>query len=167
VDAAVIREAGPRDYPAIRAILRHAFATADEANLVDELRADGAVLAEFVAASDIALQGHALYSRLAIEQNGETLAGAALAPVAVLGAFQRKGLGAALIKAGNARCAGLGLAAILVVGDGAYYRRFGFSSEAATALAAPFSGAHFMALPLQPGVLQAGGRVRYAKAFGV
>jgi putative acetyltransferase len=163
----MIRDAEPRDYPAIRQILRHAFGQDEEANLVEHLRADGDVLAELVEASDIAVQGHILYSPLAIERDGGTVRAAALAPVAVLPAFQRGGIGGELIRAGNARCAALGCEAIVVLGHAEYYPRFGFSAAAAESLQAPFSGPHFMALELKPGVLNAGGRVRYAKAFGV
>jgi putative acetyltransferase len=92
---------------------------------------------------------------------------AALAPVAVLPAFQNQGIGGELIRAGNARCAALGLEAIVVLGHADYYPRFGFSAQMAESLQAPFSGPHFMALELKPGVLEAGGKVRYAKAFGV
>ncbi len=163
----MIRAATPRDTPAIRAVIRHAFEQDDEADLVEQLRADGDVVCELVEASDIALQGHILYSPLTIERDGEIVAAAALAPVSVLPAFQNKGIGGALIRAGNARCAELGCAAIIVLGHQDYYPRFGFSAALAESLEAPFSGPHFMALELRPGVLKAGGRVRYAKAFGV
>lgn len=163
----MIRDATPGDYSAIRQIIRHAFGQEDEADLVEQLRADGDVLVELVAASEIALQGHILYSRLTIERPSENLTAAALAPVAVLPAFQRRGIGKALIEAGNARCAALGLDAIIVLGHADYYPQFGFSAAAAESLEAPFSGPHFMALELRPDVLKAGGRVRYANAFGV
>ena len=163
----MIRDATPGDYAAIRQIIRHAFGQEDEADLVEQLRADGDVLVELVAASEIALQGHILYSRLTIERPSENLTAAALAPVAVLPAFQRRGIGKALIEAGNARCAALGLDAIIVLGHADYYPQFGFSAAAAESLEAPFSGPHFMALELRPDVLKAGGRVRYANAFGV
>jgi putative acetyltransferase len=54
-----------------------------------------------------------------------------------------------------------------VLGHADYYPRFGFSAQMAESLQAPFSGPHFMALELKPGALKAGGKVRYAKAFGV
>lgn len=165
--AALIRDATPSDYPAIRAVVRHAFGQPDEANLVEALRADGDSLVELVAATDIALQGHILYTKLGIERGGETLPAAALAPVSVLPAFQRQGLGKALITAGNTRCAALGLKAIIVLGHPDYYPQLGFSAKAAESLNAPFSGPAFMALELEPGILSAGGRVRYAAAFGV
>lgn len=163
----MIRDATPRDYPAIRAIVRHAFARADEADLVEQLRADGDVVAELVAGDDVALRGHILYSRLTIERDGETLEAAALAPVSVLPAFQKQGLGKALIEAGNARCTALGLSAVIVLGHPGYYPKFGFAARTAEPLQAPFSGPAFMALELAPHVLDKGGRVRYAKAFGV
>lgn len=163
----MIRDATAPDFAAIRQVVRHAFGQDDEANLVEQLRADGDALVELVAASDIAIQGHILYSPLAIERDGQTLQAAALAPVSVLPAFQRKGIGGALIRAGNARCAALGLDAIIVLGHADYYPQFGFSAAVAESLEAPFSEPHFMALELRPDVLKAGGRVRYAKAFGV
>jgi putative acetyltransferase len=163
----MIRPAEPYDFAAIRGVISHAFDRADEANLVEQLRTDGEVVCEFAAASEHAVQGHILYSRLRIEQGDEILEAAALAPVSVLPHFQRQGLGGELIRAGNACCAELGCAAIIVLGHADYYPRFGFSATAAAALQAPFSGPHFMALALRPGALSSGGRVRYAKAFGV
>ncbi|MBL8545412.1 MAG: N-acetyltransferase [Hyphomonadaceae bacterium] len=163
----MIRDATPADYAAIRQTVRHAFAQDDEANLVEQLRADGEALVELVAASDIAIQGHILYSPLAIARDGMTLQAAALAPVSVLPAFQHQGLGGALIRAGNARCKELGCVAVVVLGHAAYYPRFGFSPQIAESLQAPFSGPHFMALEFEPGVLAGGGKVQYAKAFGV
>lgn len=163
----MIRVASPNDYPAIRSVISHAFGQTEEANLVEQLRADGDVLVELVEASDIAIQGHILYSPLAIEGDGYVVNAAALAPVSVLKAFQKSGIGSALIRAGNARCAELGLDAIVVLGHESYYPKFGFSAGLAESLEAPFSGPHFMALELKPGALRNGGRVRYAKAFGV
>jgi putative acetyltransferase len=163
----MIRDATERDYPVIRAILRHAFGTADEANLVEQLRADADVLLELVATDGEAVHGCILYSALAVERGEASFACAALAPVAVLPAFQRRGVGAALLEAGNVRCIALGLDAIIVLGHADYYPRFGFTALAAATLDAPFSGPSFMALELRPGVLSKGGGVRYARAFGV
>ena len=163
----MIRDAAPRDYSAIRAIISHAFGRRDEADLAECLRASGDVLAELVAGEELALWGHALYSRLRIDRGHAMIEAAALAPVSVLPAFQRRGIGAALIEAGNASCRAQDCAAILVLGNPGYYSRFGFSARAAEALKAPFSGPSFMALELAPGSLAAGGRVRYAAAFGL
>jgi putative acetyltransferase len=163
----MIRDATPDDHLAIRSVVRSAFGRIDEVNLVEELRTDGDALVELVVGDEKSLWGHILYSPLAIERGGETLAAAALAPVSVVPALQRRGIGSALIEEGNAKCAALGLSAIVVLGHPDYYPRFGFSAQAAESLDAPFSGPAFMALELRPGALTAGGRVRYAKAFGV
>ena len=162
-----IRDATASDHAAIRQVVRHAFVQDDEANLVEQLRADGDALVELVAASDIAILGHILYSPLAIVRGGKTLRAAALAPVSMLPAFQGKGLGGALIQAGNARCKELGCVGVIVLGHAEYYPRFGFSSALAESLQAPFSGPHFMALEFEAGALAGGGKVEYAKAFGI
>ena len=163
----MIRASAASDCPAIRQVVRHAFGQDDEAKLVEQLRADGDALVELVAASDIAIQGHILYSPLAIVRDGGTLRAAALAPVSVLPAFQSKGLGGELIRAGNARCKELGCVGVVVLGHAEYYPRFGFSSSLAESLQAPFSGPHFMALEFEAGVFAGGGKVEYAKAFGI
>jgi putative acetyltransferase len=163
----MIRAVTPSDYPAIRAVLRHAFAEADEADLVEQLREDDDVVLELVAANDIAIFGHIMLSRLRIEQEDETLKAAALAPVSVLPAFQNQGVGSALIEDAIQEIAVLDIAAIVVLGHSTYYPRFGFAAETAARLDAPFFGPQFMALELVPACLRAGGRVRYAKAFGL
>lgn len=163
----MIRDVTTSDHAAIRQVARHAFGQDDEANLVEQLRDDGDALVELIAASDIAIQGHILYSPLAIVRDGETRQAAALAPVSVLPAFQAKGLGGELIRAGNARCKELGCVGVVVLGHAAYYPRFGFSASLAESLEAPFSGPHFMALEFERGVFAAGGKVQYAKAFGI
>ena len=53
----------------------------------------------------------------------------------------------------------------IVLGDPAYYPRFGFSAAQARHLQAPFSGETFMALTLRPGTLDGVGRVVYPPAF--
>lgn len=163
----MIREVTPSDYPAIRAVLRHAFAEADEADLVEQLRDDDDAILELVAANEIAIIGHIMLSRLKIEREDETLNAAALAPVSVLPAFQNQGVGAALIEEAVREAAVLDVAAIVVLGHAGYYPRFGFSAAAAARLDAPFFGPQFMALEIVPASLHAGGRVRYARAFGL
>ena len=111
--------------------------------------------------------GHILFSHLPIVAASGVIAGAALAPVAVLPPFQRQGIGSALIHAGLRDCAELGSEAVVVLGHPAYYPRFGFSATLAQRLAAPFSGPAFMALELVPLALSDGGTMRYPAAFGV
>ena len=160
-----VRAEDTADLDGIREVNRLAFGGEDEALLVDRLRADGDVVVSLVAFSRGEVVGHVLFSRLPIEQTENKVAGAALAPVAVLPAWQRQGVGSALIRQGLARCVELGVAGVVVLGHPEYYPRFGFSADLARNLTAPFAGPAFMALELEPGALAAGGTVRYAAAF--
>ena len=159
----MMRPAVPADFLAIRDVVVAAFGQPEEADLIERLRAEGDVLVELVADEAGAIAGHILFSRLGIG----AMEGAALAPLAVAPARQRSGIGAALTRAGVARCRELCIPAIVVLGHADYYRRFGFSAALAAPLEAPFSGPSFMALELAPGALAAGGRVRYAPAFAI
>lgn len=165
-----IRTERPADLPQIRDVNRLAFGQADEADLVDRLRADGDVLVSLVAiGTNGRIDGHVLFSRLAIAGAGGTVIdAAALAPMAVRPDCQRRGLGSALVRAGIDACRAKGLAVIVVLGHPDYYPRFGFSAALAQTLKAPFSGDAFMALELSPGALHGKtGIVQYAKAFGL
>ncbi|MGE0829133.1 MAG: GNAT family N-acetyltransferase [Hyphomonadaceae bacterium] len=163
----LIRDARLSDLPAIRRVVTAAFAQADEAALVDRLRSEGDALIELVALQAGDVIGHILFSALPILRADASLNAAALAPVSVAPAHQNQGVGERLIRAGLEKCRAFGLKAVIVMGHPSYYPRFGFSAESAESLDAPFSGPAFMALELEPGALKAGGKVRYAAAFGV
>jgi putative acetyltransferase len=163
-----IREETAGDLNSIAAVETLAFGRADEADLVDRLRAAGAVTTSLVAEEAGVIAGHVLFSELPIETASGTIRAVALAPVAVVPALQDKGIGSALIREGLEKCRKLGAEAVVVLGAPAYYPRFGFSAELASLLKAPFSGPQFMALELRPGALSgAAGTVHYAAAFGL
>jgi putative acetyltransferase len=164
----VIRVEQPGDIPHIRDIVAQAFGQRAEADLVDQLRIDGDVLVSLVAVAESGeIVGHIMFSRLPIEHsNGQVTEAAALAPLAIRPERQQMGIGTALTKAGIRACTARGLAAIIVVGDPRFYRRFGFSAAAARSLRSPYPGDAFMALELKPGALRPKGTVRYAEAFG-
>jgi putative acetyltransferase len=87
--------------------------------------------------------------------------------VGVLPPFQRRGIGSRLIRAGLAACAQAGWEAVVVLGDPAYYSRFGFASARARGLANEYTtGDEFMALELRPGALaRIRGVVKYTPEF--
>jgi len=165
-----LRSAKREDAAAIRAVLVAAFPTPEEANLVDQLRADGDILLEWTAEIDGEIVGAVQYSPLRLARpSGETLA-AALAPLAVRPAHQRQGLGARLVEATLPLLRARGdLESVVVLGHPAYYPRFGFSADAASAtLIDPFdAGAAFMALPLTQDAPAGRARPIYAPAFGL
>jgi putative acetyltransferase len=159
-----LRAVATGDAAAIGALVAAAFGRTDEAVLVERLRAEGEVIFELVAEEPGAIVGHVLFSRL---QAGEGRGIAALAPLAVRADRRRRGLGADLCEAAIEEARRRGLEAILVLGDPAYYGRFGFSHAAARQVSSPYS-AHpaFQALALKRGVLDQPLAVTYAAAFG-
>jgi putative acetyltransferase len=160
----VIRYARAGDHPGIAAAVTAAFGREDEAQLVARLRADGDVMFELVAVADDVVEGHILFSRLWADHPGLF---AALAPLAVTPARQSAGLGSALVHAGLAGAREFGCHGVLVLGDPAYYGRFGFSAEHASAVACPFRGlAAFQALPLEPDAFARPLTVAYPDGFG-
>ena len=160
-----VRPEGHADVDAIRTINREAFGGEAEGELVDALRDNGDAAVSLVAERDAAVIGHILFSYLPVRAPAGEVAAVALAPMSVLPRWQRHGIGSTLVRAGLDRCAEAGLEAVVVLGHPEYYPRFGFSTQLAERLQAPFSGPAFMALELVPGALQDGGVVRYPDAF--
>lgn len=153
----------------IDALTRAAFGGAGEAALIGRLHADGLVRLSLVALDYRArVIGHALFTALAVRVDGRPVDALCLAPVSVLPAWQRRGVGGRLIRAGLAQLAEAGFEAVVVLGHADYYPRFGFDAALAAKLAAPFSGECFMALELRPGALAGErGSVTYPPAFGL
>jgi putative acetyltransferase len=149
-------------------VVAAAFGRAEEAMLVRRLRGAGAVVGELCAFLDQEAVGHVLFSRLAVAAapGSSPPQVAALAPLAVRPERQREGIGAALVQEGLAACRMRGMDAVLVLGDPAYYRRFGFSAELAAGVDAGFAGPAFMAVELVPLGLARARAVRYPSAFG-
>jgi predicted N-acetyltransferase YhbS len=163
-----VRAEGPEDLQAIREVHRQAFGQEEEARLVDALREGGYAHLSLVAEETGQIVGHILFSDLPIVTPTGTVPALALAPVAVLPARQRQGIGSRLVQEGLRACANADHHAVIVLGHPGYYPRFGFSATLAGRLKAPFSGPAFMALELAPGAL-AGvtGEVRYPPPFGL
>jgi putative acetyltransferase len=156
------------DIGAVRSIVEAAFGRSAEADLIDALYRERAVIASFVAAVQQRVVGHLLFSRVLIEANGDSHPAAALAPLAVHPDLHRQGIGTGLVEFGLESLKSAGEHAVLVLGDPRYYRRFGFATDAARTLQTPFPPDAFMALELVGGALNGiHGRVRYPSAFGI
>jgi putative acetyltransferase len=159
-----IRPETPADYPKIHGVVDAAFAQPDEADLVDRLRADRAVLLSLVAERAGEIIGHILFTRMHVAET----AAVALAPVAVAPSHQRQGIGDALIRRGLDLLREAGERIVIVVGHASYYPRFGFTTDLARAIESPFPPEVFMAMELVPGALDGvRGAVRYPTAFGI
>jgi putative acetyltransferase len=162
-----IRPETAADHEAIRHVNRLAFGQYAEARLVDALREGGYARLSLVAEQAGQVVGHILFSDLPIITGARTVSALALAPMAVLPAFQRQGIGSALVRRGLEVCKEQGHRIVVVLGHPHFYPRFGFSSKLASALASPFGGGDsWMALELVPGALdQLSGKAVYPAPF--
>lgn len=154
-----VRPEAPADADAVRALLAAAFPTPAEATLVDALRAAGRLAVSLVAAVDGQIVGHVAFSPMTLAGlNGAAPAAPllGLAPLAVRDGFRRRGIGAMLVERGIAACVAARAAAVFVLGDPAYYARFGFRPAAAAGFRSVYPAADaFQVLLLRPDQLPA------------
>jgi putative acetyltransferase len=155
------RHSQPVDMDAIAALNDAAFGGPDEARITRRLQADGDSLVSLVADTEAGLVGHIEFFRILID--GQPV-GAGLGPMSAMPGRQRSGIGGYLIRTGLEELDTLGETIVFVLGHAGYYPRFGFDEETAKPFAAPWSGAHFMALRLAPGGPYAG-KLTYPAAF--
>jgi putative acetyltransferase len=126
MDEIDIRPEVPADRDAVRLVEERAFGRPFEADAVDALREHGKVVLSLVAEVDSRVVGHVLFSYTTIETGGSQAIEASLGPIAVLPEQQNAGIGSALVRQGLSRCRQLGFGAVFLLGNPAYYRRFGF-----------------------------------------
>ena len=158
--SAAVRDEEPGDIPLIRKVVTAAFDQALEADLVDRLRADGDSVISLVAIEDAELAGHVMLSKMSAP-----FPALGLAPVAVAPARQRSGIGSLLIRTALDRAREEDWAAVFVLGDPAYYRRFGFDPALAAGFESPYAGPYLMALALKGPLPATTGRIDYAPTF--
>lgn len=123
-----IRPETPSEVAAIRRVHVEAFGQPDEADLVDALRAAGALRVSLVAAEEGAVVGHIAFSPVVIRGGTSTTNALGLAPMAVLPGWQGRGIGARLARAGLAACGETPYGLVVVLGAPRLYGRFGFKS---------------------------------------
>lgn len=155
-----VRRETPADRAGIRTIATAAFPSRAEADLVDRLRADGDLVLSLVAEAPGGLVGHAALSRMRAPFRA-----LGLGPVAVQEGHRRGGVAGRLIEHALALAAEGGWEGVVVLGDPAYYGRFGFAAGLAAGYASPHAGPHLMALALRPEGLPRTGAVEYPPAF--
>ncbi|SDL03766.1 putative acetyltransferase [Catalinimonas alkaloidigena] len=162
-----IRQEQAGDQAAIRAVHTAAFETTTEARLVEDLRAQASPLVSWVAEAEGRVVGHILFSPMRLPGH-PALVLMGLAPMAVLPAWQRQGVGAALVQAGLEACRQRGVDAVLVLGHPDYYPKFGFVAAARYALRSEYDVPDevFLLQELRPGALRGvAGTVYYHPAF--
>lgn len=171
IEGLIIRAERPHDHGAVEAALIAAFTRperqADEHILVSALRQCRGFVPELslVAELDGQVVGHILFTEGTV--GDKTVL--ALAPLCVLPAYQRKGIGGALINYGHNAARGLGYDVAVVLGHAEYYPRFGYSPASGFGIGCPFDtdDSHFMAINLKGGDILLSGMMKYASPFGV
>jgi len=160
----IVRPEAPGDVEGISAVQRDAFGGPLEARLVNALRAAGDLKLSFVAERDGEVIGHIAFSPVQVA--GST-SGYGLAPLAVKPRFQKQGVGRELMSTAMRACSDQGVGFVVVLGDPAYYSRFGFEPARKWGLVDTYGGGDaFQLIELQPGSVPRGaGVVRYAPAF--
>ena len=130
----IIRPEAPGDGEAVRDILiaafaDHPFSRQTEHRIVEALRADDAATCALVAEVEGTVVGHIAFSAVRID--GKDCGWLALGPIAVAPNRQRQGVGQALVREGLKRIRDAGARGCVLVGDPAFYRRFGFVNHPA------------------------------------
>ncbi|MGE9762971.1 GNAT family N-acetyltransferase [Pseudomonas sp. PDM20] len=160
-----IRRERPEDVAVIAEVTTAAFAVAEhrsgtEGAIVDALRTAGALSVSLVATLEGEVVGHVAFSPVTLD--GADLGWYGLGPVSVRPELHGRGIGAALIRAGLERLNALGAKGCVVLGDPAYYPRFGFRQDPAIQYAG-VPPEYFMALSLDGS--KAAGQVAYHSGF--
>ncbi len=124
-----IRSETDADVNAIGDVTAAAFKTLDISNhtehfIIEALRAAKALVISLVADLDGEVIGHIAFSPVTISDGSRGWHG--LGPVSVLPAYQRQGVGKALIREGLSRLKAMNAQGCCLVGHPDYYRQFGF-----------------------------------------
>lgn len=166
----LLRRELPTDRAAVRAVHRLAFQAGAEgvvveAVLMDQLHADGDVIPELslVAERSGEIVGHVLCSRGSV--GGRPCAG--LGPIGVSPGMQGRGIGAALMHAVLGAADAVGEPAVGLLGEPAFYGRFGFVAASSLGVTSPDPGwgDYFQLRTLTAWDPSMAGPFRYAKAF--
>jgi putative acetyltransferase len=159
-----IRREEAGDVNAIYAVHQSCFPTEGEAKLVDSLRDAGRLTVSLLAVDEQGVVGHVAFSPVTA---GNGASGLGLGPLAVAARSRRQGVGARLVRAGLEACRAADCGWVVVLGDPAYYSRFGFRAARQFGLSDEYGGGEaFQAVELTQGSLpQGAGLIRYAPEF--
>lgn len=167
-----IRQENQNDYEAVYEVVTKAFATAEmsdgkEQELVNALRKSNSFIPELslVAVENKKVVGHILFTKAYVGEFTELV----LAPLSVLPAYQKMGIGLALIKKGHNIAKKLGYDYSIVLGHSEYYPKAGYVPASVYGIAAPFDvlDKNFMAIKLNDMAANPHGIVKYDTAFGI
>jgi len=135
----LIRKEEKKDRKDIYEVNKLAFGQENESKLIDKIRAGDNFVPELslVAKTNGRIVGHILFSKIKIIRSSVFMT-LALAPMAVIPAFQKHGIGSDLIKKGMAKAKELGFDSIIVLGHKDYYPKSGFEIASKWNIKSPF-----------------------------
>lgn len=167
-----IRQETKQDFKEVYGVVQSAFSLAEhsdgnEQDLVNALRDSDNFIKELslVALEDDKIVGYILFTEAKVGKDTVLV----LAPLAILPAYQKKGIGSALIKEGHRIAGEMGYTYSLVLGSETYYPRLGYLPAKQFGILIPegMPEENFMAIPLQQDNKMLSGEVVYAKEFGI
>ncbi|HEX9822506.1 MAG TPA: N-acetyltransferase [Methylomirabilota bacterium] len=146
----------PDDAAAVGEVHTAAFGRPDEARLVERLRARARPYLALVATAGDEVVGHIVFAPVTLHCYQAPYTILALSPMAVRPAWQRRGIGSALVRDGLAACRASGHDVVVLVGHPAFYPRFGFVPARPLGLLSEpaFPEEAFMVAELTPGALR-------------
>ncbi|MEM1444936.1 MAG: N-acetyltransferase [Planctomycetota bacterium] len=163
---AIVREATDADLPAILEVHREAFGGDDEARLVEALHDSHDTVASYVAEVGGRVVGHAMLVVARLTDQTGLRGLLALGPVGVRPAYQRRGLGSALIEALIRESCEAGAGRLFVLGHPELFSRLDFEPAAPHGFTCVWTdGPPFMLLNLKPGKDVDAGEVRWPDVF--
>jgi putative acetyltransferase len=163
-----IRPFTTTDADAVFEVHRRAFGgRTEESRIVERLHDADAAVVSLVAVVDDHIVGHVLFSPVTVDDHGTGAELVGLAPVGVLPDSQNEGVGSSLIQRGIGACRAAGVDAVVVLGDPAYYSRFGFERASDYGLDNEYGADEgFMIKPLHEGAIDGlHGTVSYRPEF--
>lgn len=174
-DGIYLRIENPEDYVGISSLLKSAFKDDPHGDntehlLVERLRKSPYYIPKLaiVAETNNQIIGYILLTKIPIVQAEKEFEVLALAPVAVLPAFQNIGLGSGLIHFAHGEAKKMGYKAIALIGHEKYYPRFGYkmAKEFGIDFSIPAPDKNCMICELEVGALKGiNGTLTYPKAF--
>jgi putative acetyltransferase len=84
--------------------------------------------------------GHILFTPAVIESKRKQIKGMGLAPMAVIPAYQNKGIGSKLVMAGLEKMKQLNIPFVIVLGHPTYYPKFGFGLASSYGIMCGYDG---------------------------
>lgn len=141
----ILRQEQRKDWLKVESLIQKAFEKEGlsdhrEQFLVSKLRNRSEFIPELSLVAEIENQivGHVLLTKVSIVSKTNNYPTLALAPLAVLPNFQKKGIGSALMVEAHKMAKVMGFHSIIILGNPDYYSRFGYETLSRFGISLPF-----------------------------